>query len=1087
MIGGPVRKLVCCALLLLVTIASESSAREEITLVGDQIGQSYYIGSRFIFDGSDSLYLGGRLLERDRDYSFNSRRSSFDLSRLNAGSGDTLRIIFNRLPSWIALSYGRSLEEITPTTVERIDPILVGPQVRTRAQSSEVDISGAKTFRFTTRSAGSSSFNQSLDLQISGHLTPGLEITGAVSDRGVDPSYGTVNSRLNELDKINLKLSSKNFTGQIGDILIDRRATGVAASGRRISGAAFDLRQERWHLNGAAARPRGRFETVRFNGIDGMQGPYQIGDEARSLPVVPGSESVWLDGLQLERGANKDYTMDYPAGRITFNVNHPIDNRSRVEIDYEPQATEFKGELFTTGGGLVVGDSAITVDLSWARDGDDKEQPLAGELSQTDLDLLQNAGDQTQTAVRSGVMADTLGSYLLVVDSLPDSVYQYVGQPNGDYTIRFTRFGTDQGDYIFLGGDNFRYVGPSEGDYLPVVLIEAPERTDRYTAALTLRDSDLGELDLQFQQTTYDRNLLSDIDDSDNDGIYYSIRASRRWLMHDHESYISAGTRNREAEFRFLERINRPDFDRDYLLPQNYAATTDEAIHELNGSFTPTDWLTISPFYSMLDYKGSFDSKTGGFDAELRSSDRLRLNAGLKRIDATLDSLGGSRDGKGVVWDSRMSWRFYRGVSLTGEYEYDRRENDYADISRGTRYSRIRTGVGGRSEQVRYEYYVEDSLVTDWSQRLERNRLSVSSTRERGPFSYDALATYQWLNDVDFDETSFLSRANLQYSNLPRKLNFGVTYAISDETRNSRGISYIEVEPGEGSYIKEDGEFVPDPDGDFIRVEEILSDQARVRRGEKSFHLNKSWSKAVLRLHSNIQEELIEEGERQFWWVVPFLSDRDQPYLFYSRRYDADLRLFPLPGGHIVNLSLNDNRESRQVAGENRERHDLKGSVILRQVVGEVFLSQQVEYFSHDRDDYYSGGGDIDGGKIVLGMSGRFPSGELSLETSFRRAESALDERSDQYAVIAGSRVQIIKKGEFRSSLEFYSQTFKNTGTNISYLLTDNRSGEKGAIWSASVRYGVRGGMRVNFSLSGRHSDDRTARITGRGELVAGF
>ena len=91
-------------------------------------------------------------------------------------------------------------------------------------------------------------------------------------------------------------------------------------------------------------------------------------------------------------------------------------------------------------------------------------------FSATDFSILQAAGDQIETAVRSGVVADTSGSYILVVDSLPDTVYQYAGQGNGDFTVTFSRIGSGEGDYIFLGGDNYRFVGPGNGDLVDIDL-----------------------------------------------------------------------------------------------------------------------------------------------------------------------------------------------------------------------------------------------------------------------------------------------------------------------------------------------------------------------------------------------------------------------------------------------------------------------------------------------------------------------------------------------------------------------------------------------------------------------------------------
>ena len=77
-------------------------------------------------------------------------------------------------------------------------------------------------------------------------------------------------------------------------------------------------------------RPRGRFKSVGFRGQDRVQGPYRISADNVIESIVPGSENIWVDGHLLERGADKDYLMDYPAATVTFMPRNMIDSRSRI-------------------------------------------------------------------------------------------------------------------------------------------------------------------------------------------------------------------------------------------------------------------------------------------------------------------------------------------------------------------------------------------------------------------------------------------------------------------------------------------------------------------------------------------------------------------------------------------------------------------------------------------------------------------------------------------------------------------------------------------------------------------------------------
>jgi len=1088
---------VLLVILALLSGTPSQAARVVRSFVGEDIPARLQTETPFIFSRTDSLYLNGRLLEAGESYEFRQGEGLFDLSALSAGKTDTLVIGYDPVPAWMVRSYGRDLPEVTDARQRpEIRPLDVGARSM-RLADSDIRLSGAKSFRFSARSAGGSEFGQSLDLNISGELSPGLALTGSVSDRGYDPTYGTANSRLNELDKINLSLTSNRVHAQVGDIAIERSA-GRGVPGKSVSGASFELDFPNWRVDAAAARPRGVFASTEFMGQDGFQGPYRIDNSGSARPIVPGSETVWLDGIRMEQGANKDYTIDYPTGRITFTVNRPIDSRTRIEIDFEPLATDYKEELFSAGGGAHSNDSMLYFGVEALREGDDRTQPLIGELSDLEKERLALAGDSA--AYRSGVTVDSVGSYTLVVDSLPDSVYHYVGPGNGDYTVRFSYVGAG-GDYRFVGSERYDFVGEGRGDYAPVVKIPAATRNDYYAAVVGSYTKLLGLVQIDVRATSWDQNLWSSRDDTDNDAMYYEMQASRRWRWQGRENSYRVSRRVKEIGFRNRQRLNRSDFRRRFLFPNGFLAGTDERLHEAAATVSPLAPLSLTGAFGLLEYDGSFDSRAGEIGAEYAFSERGSLKAAWQGISAHLDSAVLSGDGQADNLSFGARYRLWPSLWLSGRLERDSRQHEYTDLERGTRYDRVEvTAVSGAlsdpggtdranggTERMSWEYYIEDSLTSGWEEVLRRNRLSGSSSRRIGDLSYNATLSYQWLERPQGDENSFLGRADLRYNSSRRRLTVNTAYTISEERRNARGITYLEVEPGLGNFVKESGVFVPDPDGNYIEVEEILSDAARVRRAQKSFYLSKRWSFWQVRFDSEIEEELKDEGERTIWWALPFYSDPEQPYLFFSRRYNGVVRILPVRGFYAINLLLTENRENREISGSPRRREDITGRLSLKQAVSESYLEESLELFRYDRDAYFTGSGDVEGYEVALGVRQVIGKGEVSGRGAFRRARSEADERSDIYAVTGGSRVKVLGRGELRSELELYRQVFTNVSGDPSYQLTGNRPGTRGAVWSASLNYGVKGGVRMNFSITGRHSNDRTGRVTGRGEVVAAF
>ncbi len=766
--------------------------------IGRDIPQELIIPVPFFTD-SDSLYLNGRLLIRGVEYRVGKNVRSVDLSNLEVDENDTLLITYHELPPWIPNTFGQPLPtpSVSGSPVAPPAPATGGQR---RTSTGTMSLTGAKSFRFSARSAGASDFGQSLDLNITGELSPGLKITGAITDRGYDPAYGVANSRLNELDKVNIRLVSDHLDARLGDIRL-KELPGRGRS-RSVSGAAFDLTHRTYHLTGAAARPRGQFQSYSQAGQDGLQGPYQIGAGSRAAPVVPGSETVWLDGTRLDRGTTRDYSIDYSTGRITFNANHPIDSRSRMEIDYEPQTTEYKKEMFVLGGGMTHKDSLFFLSVIAFREGDDSEQRLLGEMSDSEQLLMQNAGDGE--IVLSGAVSDTTGNYILFVDSLPDTVYQYAGEGSGDHAVTFSFVGHGEGEYLSLGNGQFSYVGPGRGDYLPVRLLVAPERTDEYQLLAGLQSGITGTTTAEIRTTTHDINLLSDLDDSDNTGILYDLRHRKHWRWNGGDNLFKAGRRVREENFISRNRINPADFNRDFLIPDQFVPSSDEVLSEISLTLTPLSGVSLSPTFKSLDYENRFNSRSTGVRAKTLPLKNLTLSSSWQATDATLDTVP-TGVGEVDTYRAGLEYSSPSGLEIGARYERDTRRLGWDSTVSGVRYDRVTAEIGTGSENLVWERYVEDSLASDWSQVLDRNRISSGSSRKIGNLSYDLMLAFQELQRVTSDDNSFLARLNLRYHNSPRRLSIttGLPSPRSSATRVESPISRLNQELGTTSSKKE--------------------------------------------------------------------------------------------------------------------------------------------------------------------------------------------------------------------------------------------------------------------------------------------
>ncbi|MBI5268016.1 MAG: hypothetical protein HY851_12380 [candidate division Zixibacteria bacterium] len=1056
--------------------ASSSQARTSIVISGDALTSEIRLGDARIILGSDSVVLNGKILARGEDYSLGGFPPVLRLNNFQPAPSDTLRISFSPWPAWLKVDWGRPI--LAPENPGAPIPTPPGVGVNPPSnQWSDLRLSGNKSFRVISGSTGGSSFGQSLDLAISGELSPGVELTGAVSDRGYDPIYGVANSRINEFDRLYLRLKSLRLLTQVGDITIaDPRGPGRT---RDMSGGSADLHYPTWSLGGVAARPRGRFQSVRLSGSDGFQGPYQPG--AGIAAIVPGSEQVWLDGRLLERGANKDYAIDYPTGRVTFTALHPIDSRSRIEIDFEPLATQYRQEYFSGGGGVSSRDSSRRLNLSIRREGDDRGQSLTS-LSPQDISAL---GQSTDSIIAlSGVKVDSLGNYRLMTDSLPDTVWVYVGVPNGDHTVRFSFVGTGKGAYRFFGGDQYQFVGAGIGDYQPIILLTAPQRVEsgRLSGVVGLRSIGVVSADVRISRVS--RNLWSDR--AASEASYHRLTAEKSWQSHGATNKLALNRQYIEAGFVSDQRLDDPDLARQFLAPSIMVPDRTRTRHDVTAQISPFGGLLLKPEVSRLEYDVTFRSHAVGIGCDAKVSSRLSLAGGWRSVWSKY--LLSPADGQGRVRSGSLAGVYAAGkTSVRSETEYDERHNTYGATASGTRFARTSLEVASNRNSLRYEFYREDTLITRWSRNFNRHRLNLGGERSLGRIRIDGILTGQWLDQSTGNSHTLLGRANIGVDQPRRNMRTTAEYMLSEERRNARGFSYLQVDQGRGNYRLDNGRYIPDPFGNYIRLEELLSDQQRVRRGERSFQFTKEDRNAVVRLNSTITEELLPAGSRPIWWLVPFASDQSQPYLFYDRRYSLDIRLVKVQSVHLFNIAAGDNREQRLIADQSRVRTDLRRKLYLRQPVRQWSLEEGIEWFKAERDILYGDAGRSLGWRVSGGIRRTLTSGEISAELGWRTAEGNAQEKSKLVTIHSAMRLSIPKRGEMRLEAEAYRQSVEGVMGIVSTVLTDNHEGGKGVNWTVAFNAGVSSSVKASISLNGRYADSRPGQLFARSEMVAEF
>ena len=158
---------------------------------------------------------------------------------------------------------------------------------------------------------------------------------------------------------------------------------------------------------GAAALVRGQYARSTFIGQEGNQGPYKLKGNNGELfvLVISGSERVYVNGVLLKRGENNDYIIDYNAGEVIFTSLFQITSEMRIIIEYQFSDRNYSRFLAYSGiqheqekfkiGGVVYSENDI------------KNQPLQQNLSEEQVTVLQNAGDDSSLMNAPSAYLDT--------------------------------------------------------------------------------------------------------------------------------------------------------------------------------------------------------------------------------------------------------------------------------------------------------------------------------------------------------------------------------------------------------------------------------------------------------------------------------------------------------------------------------------------------------------------------------------------------------------------------------------------------------------------------------------------------------
>lgn len=608
------------------------------------IENSYKISSLAIIPFTESIYLSSTKLNAD-EYKINYAERTFSLHpSLNYDLKDTLIITYQTVKLSLKRSYQKQ-QLVRRFDVEQDDTLLISEPIGSyltpeKIFGSRLKKSGSITRGINVGTNKDLSVSSGMRLQLSGRLSNEIEIVAALTDENtpIQPEGNT--ERLEELDKVFIQLRHKNAVGTFGDFDYSKKMGQFGMINRKLQGLEGKFKFDNYKLSLAIAGARGKFNTMKFNGTEGMQGPYRLtgANNEREIIVIAGSERVYIDGNQLKRGENNDYTIEYSNAELTFTPNILITSASRITVEFEYTDRKYNRNFYSADARLSFWEDKLNISFGFFQEGDDKDNPIDFSLTDDEKDKLKSIGDNSDEAYESGVFLaeeDSTGRRIGVytkVDTIISgeefTYYKYLpGKESSIYKLKFTFVGSGKGNYRKITLDEYEFTGRNKGSYLPIRRLPMPQLTQLSNIIIEANPLKNLNLKLELAGSSLDKNRFSDIDDNDNFGFAGNIdldyKLEKFKIADINLGAMTLNYRERYIDKRFnpIDRINSIEFERDYNVDETVSGT-DENLREINLTYLPTDGM-------------SFNTSYGYFKNDFQTTNRFYENANidLEKLD----------------------------------------------------------------------------------------------------------------------------------------------------------------------------------------------------------------------------------------------------------------------------------------------------------------------------------------------------------------------------------------------------------------------------------------------------------------------
>ncbi|MDB4183186.1 hypothetical protein N9672_02425, partial [Flavobacteriaceae bacterium] len=749
-------------------------------------------------------------------------------------TADFIRVDYLRYPDFITKTYQELDERIIVNSTGNLQKLYKLSQPSTKRTVVPFDglvSSGSISRGVTIGNNQNSVLNSELDLQISGKLNDKVTLRASIQDSNIPLQESGYSQQLDEFDQVFVEVFSDHWSIRAGDIDLVDSLSYFGRFSKRVQGLSlttnFKKDESEYSAFASGALVRGQFRTSQFTAQEGNQGPYKLVGPNNELYVlvVSGSETVYVNGIPLQRGATEDYIIDYNAGEIIFNATYPITSEMRITVDYQYSERNYSRFIGYVGSRFKT--EKWKLGVSVYNENDLKNQPLQQSINPDQVEILSNAGDDQSLMTTSSATLEPYNENRILYKKINVNgvdVFEFSNNSEDElYRVNFTAVGPQQGNYSIKSSNAisniYEYIaainGVKQGDFEPITQLVAPVKLQLAIVNGSYHPTNKTAIDFEFAASKNDLNLFSSFGDQDNMGVasqlsiaHQLLETSKQWTLNLRSDFDYI-----QNDFRTVERLYNAEFNRDWNIEtfgnQTISELGDQVFITTGAKLQHPERGELNYQFQHLNFNQNYDGNRHLLLTKLKF-DRFQLvsNSSVLETDGLASSSLFYRSNTHLKYNYQKGWS---GVKFSTEHNEKKQLelNQFDPISQKFQAYEVFTGIGDSTRlftKLGYIHRVNDSLQNNRLAKVNQSDTyyldsKFIQTKKTNLSLYANYREFKTNNSSNSSQKSINSR--LQYSQkLANNLfHWNTLFETNSGRLPQQDFTYIEVEAGQGSFV----------------------------------------------------------------------------------------------------------------------------------------------------------------------------------------------------------------------------------------------------------------------------------------------